>query len=100
MLGVGLATEAAGGGVAWDMLHVSTCQSDCGGPLWSSSFYKYISWTGLAFVHTGAVANDGQFSQESGTIGSVEACRQSVAGPRVCYVIKDPGGFSLCCFPN
>jgi hypothetical protein len=54
------------------------------------------------FVQTGAVAKDGRFSsfpgsQESGTIGSVEACGQRAWG---CYGIRDAGGASLCCLSD
>lgn len=102
MLGVSLTTEAAGG--RWPgKCSVVPCASQTPENLCGPLPFANISAgpTGF-FVQTGAVAKDGRFSsfpgsQESGTIGSVEACGQRAWG---CYGIRDAGGASLCCLSD
>lgn len=101
MLGVSLATEAAGG--RWP----GKCSMvPCARLLRASVAFFPLQTHQLDppgfLVQTGAVAKDGRLSpfpgsQESGTMGSVEACGQRAWG---CYGIRDAGGASPCCLPD
>lgn len=86
MLGVSLSTEAAGG--RWlGKCSLILCDSQTPESLCGPLPFANSSAGLTCFCQTGAVAS-GRFSpfpesQESGTIGNVEACGQSIAGPGV-----------------